>query len=315
MNAPEIITHDRTKFIGGSDVGAILGISPWKSPFQLYQQKIGAYVEEITPSKQRILDRGHRWEPIVLEMLVDELQERGHSVEVMATNRRYTDPELPFLACELDAELLIDCVEVNAEIKTANRFAAAGWGVYDAEDIPIYYAAQGMHGLMIKPRQRVVFAAVTGFDDRPMIRWMDRDEETIAAIRAKEIAFWQRIQNMDPPDPETADDVKWLYQRDGGTAIEADSDLIALCDDLKNLKATAKAVEAQIELLATRIKARMGEAAVLLGYDGKPIATWKNNKDSVKTDWKSVAASLNAPADVIAAHTTTTAGARPLLLK
>jgi predicted phage-related endonuclease len=315
MGSPETLHPDRTRFIGGSDVGPLLGVSPWKTPFQLYQQKIGAWIEEITPAKQRILDRGHRWEPIVLEMLVDELCDRGHQVEVVATGQRYIDPELPFLACEIDAELIVDGEPVNGEMKTANHFAAAGWGAYDAEDIPIYYAAQGMHGLMIRPRRRVVFAAVTGFDERPMIRWMERDEETIAAIRAKEIAFWQRVQNLDPPDPETAEDVKWLYQRDAGLVLEADSDLMAWCQDLKDLKAHAKAHEAEIELLATRIKARMGDAATLVGPDGKPIATWRNNKDSVKTDWKAVAASLNAPAEVIADHTTTTPGARPLLIK
>jgi putative phage-type endonuclease len=316
MNAP-----DRTTFIGGSDVGAILGVSPWKTPFQLFMEKTGAYIEEISPAKQRILDRGHRWEPIVLEMMVDELRERGHDVKVLATGRRYIDPEFPFLACELDAELLVDGEEINGEMKTANHFAAKGWGDYDADDIPIYYAAQGMHGLMIRPRRRVVFAAVTGFDERPMIRWLDRDEETIAAIRAKELAFWQRIQVLDAPDPETVEDVKWLYQRDGGTAIEADSDLEMLCHDLKDLKSTAKNLDASIELLATKIKARMGTAATLLGMDGKPLATWKNNKDSTGTDWKAAFAEASKSLDpeiaalIRDAHTATKPGNRPFLLK
>ena len=45
MNAPVPgFMPDRTKFIGGSDVAAILGVSKWKTPFQLYQEKIGAFV-------------------------------------------------------------------------------------------------------------------------------------------------------------------------------------------------------------------------------------------------------------------------------
>ena len=48
-------------FIGGSDVGAALGVSPWTTPFKLFQKKTGAYVEEMTPAKKRILERGHRW--------------------------------------------------------------------------------------------------------------------------------------------------------------------------------------------------------------------------------------------------------------
>lgn len=315
MNAHERISPDRTQFIGGSDVGAILGVSPWTTPFQLYQKKIGALVEEITPAKQRIFDRGHRWEPIVLEMLVDELRKRGHEVEVLATNQRYTDPALPFLVCELDAELLIDGEETNAEMKTANYFAAGAWGAYDSDDIPIYYAAQGMHGLMIKPRRRAVFAAVTGFDERPMVRFMDRDEETIAGIRAREIEFWERIQTGNPPPPVDPEDVKWLYQRDVGTSIDATGDIAEMVQHLKDMKASAKAQEGQIELLAARIKVFMGNASTLLGPDGKPLATWKNNKDGVAIDFKAAYLDLKPDAKHIEQFTTTKAGARPFNLK
>ena len=157
--------HDRTAFIGGSDVAAILGVSPWKSPFQLYQEKIGAFCEEITREKQRLFDRGHRWEPVVVEMLVDELLDRGHDVQVIDRNARYQDPEFPFLACELDLELLIDGEEHNAEIKTVSPFAAKAWGEQDTDEIPLYYAAQVMHGLMVKPRKRAIVAALIGVDD------------------------------------------------------------------------------------------------------------------------------------------------------
>lgn len=316
MNAPErIAMPDRTKFIGGSDVGAILGVSPWVTPFMLYQKKTGAYVEDITPAKQRILDRGHRWEPIVLEMLVDELRDRGHDVQVIATGRRHIDPELPFLACELDAELLIDGEETNAEMKTASHFAAGGWGDYDSEDVPIYYAAQVMHGLMIVPRRRAVVAALTGFDERPMVRWINRDDETIAAIRAREVEFWQRIQDGTPPDPTTPEDVKWLYPRDSGVSIEADEELISACATLKLLKRDAKIIDGDIEILATKIKARMGSAAVLLGADGKPLATWKTNKDGTTTDWQAAYLDLNPEPTHITGFQSVKTGARPFLVK
>ena len=316
MNAPHAVVQlDRQKYLGGSDVAAILGVSPWITPFQLFQKKTGALVEEITPAKQRILDRGHRWEPIVLEMVVDELRDRGHDVEVVAVGQRYIDSEFSFMAAEIDAELIVDGEPVNGEMKTANVFAAAGWGDYDSDDVPIYYAAQVMHGLMIQPRRRAVIAALTGFDDRPMLRWIERDEETIAAIRTKEIEFWQRLQSGDAPDPETPADVKLLYPRDRGLSINADDSLLAAHGRLKVAKASHKALEADIELLATQIKARMGDAALLLGPNGKPIATWKNNKDGSETDWQAVATELAAPRELIEKHTKTTPGARPFLVK
>jgi len=168
---------------------------------------------------------------------------------------------------------------------------------------------------MIQPRRRAVVAAVTGFDERPMIRWVDRDEETIAAIRAREIEFWDRIQRGDAPDPITPEDVKWLYPRDLLASITADDALIDAHRRLKAAKASFKALEADIELLATQIKARMGTAALLLGPNGKPLCSWKNNKDGQKTDWQAVATDAGATPEQIASNTTTTQGARPFLLK
>lgn len=323
MNAPDaIFAPDRSTYLGGADVAAVLGLSPWMSPFMLYQKKIGAFVEEITPAKQKIFDRGHRWEPIVVEMLVDELRDRGHDVEIIARNQRYQDPEFPFLAAEIDLELRVDGEEVNGEAKTVNPFAVKAWGDEDSDEIPIYYAAQVMHGLMIKPRRRTVIAALTGFDDKPRVHWIERDEETIAGIRSREVEFWQRVQSRTPPPAVDPEDVKWLYQRDGGTAIEASPDIVEMCQQLKDMKSSAKAQEGQIELLAARIKTFMGTAAVLLGPDGKPMATWKNNKDGSKTDWqasflslaKAVSASELAAA-IQQENTKTTTGARPFNLK
>jgi len=305
--------HDRTKFIGGSDVAAILGVSPWKSQFRLYQEKTGEYVDDITPAKQRVFDRGHRWEPIVVEMLVDELQGCGHDVQIIARRARYQDREYKFLACELDLELLIDGEQHNGEIKTVHPFAAKEWGEPGTDEVPIHYAAQVMHGLMIKPRRRAIVAALIGIDDL-RIHFVERDEETIAAIRAKEVEFWRRVQDRDAPPPETADDVKWLYAKDGGIVMEADDDLFSMCDSLKRHKHALKAAEDAVEFMSTRLKCAMGHASTLI-YQGQRIATWKSNKDSVKTDWQAACLALYPSQEHIKQFTKTAPGARPLLIK
>lgn len=304
---------DRTQFIGGSDAAAVLGVSPWKSPFQLYQEKIGAFCEEVTMAKQKLFDRGHRWEPVVVEMLVDDLLERGHEVQIIGSNARYQDAELPFLACELDLELMIDGEEFNAEIKTVSPFAAKAWGEPGTDEVPIYYAAQVMHGLMVKPRRKAIVAALVGIDDL-RLHQIERDEETIAAIRVKEIEFWRRVQERDAPPAETADDVRWLYAKDSGEIAEADEELLRLVGELHFQKTTAKHAECAIERISTQIKLAMGNASMLL-YEGRPIATWKSNKSSRKTDWQAIAGALDAPPELIERHTKTVAGNRPLLLK
>lgn len=304
---------DRTTFIGGSDVAAILGVSPWESPLQLYLKKIGAAVDEVSPEKQRIFARGKRLEPIVVEMLIDELQDRGHDVQIIGRNQRYQDREHPFLACELDLELLIDGEACNAEIKTVHPFAAKAWGEEGTDEIPIYYAAQVMHGLMVKRRQRAIVAALIGVDDL-RIHQVERDEETIAAIRAREIEFWRRVQERDAPPAETSEDVKWLYARDGGVVMEADDALVVLCDNLKLKRKYLKQEEAAEDAMATMIKARMGHASTLL-FDGRKLATWKSNKDQLRTDWQAAYLDLAPDKDHIKLFTKTVPGARPLIIK
>lgn len=305
--------HDRTAFIGGSDAAAILGISPWKSAFRLYLEKIGEFSEEVSPAKQKLFNRGHRWEPVVVDMLLDELSDRGHDARVLGRNERYHDQEFQFLACELDLELLVDGEETNAEIKTVSPFSARGWGEQGTDDIPLHYAAQAMHGLMIKPRRRAIVAALIGADDL-RIHFIDRDDDTIAGMRRREIEFWQRIQDRNPPDPQTAEDVRWLYAKDCGEIAEADNELLALVGDLNFQKIAAKRAEAAIERISTQIKLAMGNAALLM-YEGRPVATWKSNKPSRKTDWQAVAGELNAPQELIERHTRVVAGNRPLILK
>lgn len=323
MNAilQDAVAHDRSKFIGGSDTAAILGVSPWKSPFALYQEKTGEYQEEITPAKQKIFNRGKRWEPIVIEMLVDELEDRGHDVKIITRNQRYIDPDYGFLAAEIDLELMLDGHHVNAEMKTVHPFSAKDWGEQDTDEIPIYYTSQVAHGQMVTRRNRTVVAALIGADDL-RVHFVDRDEELIDIIRGKEIEFWERIQRREAPEPTDLEDIKRLYQIDSGAVLEADEELLELIAQASSKKSELKAAETSYEVLSTMIKARMGEAAVLL-HNGQKLATWKNNKASAKTDWKeafyeSIRHTVISPADVdliIKKFTTTKPGARPFSLK
>ncbi|MCW5597686.1 MAG: YqaJ viral recombinase family protein [Chitinophagaceae bacterium] len=304
---------NRQGYIGGSDAAAILGISPWKSPYQLYMEKVGEWQEEIDEKRERIFARGRRLEPIVVEMLVDELKSDGHDVEIIERNKRYLDPELDYLRSEIDVELVINGEEINGEIKTVTPFAAKEWGEQGTDEIPLHYTAQVLHGLMIKPRNRAIVAALIGADDL-RVHFVDRDQDAIDMIRKKEIEFWNRIVNREPPDPVTPVDIKYLYRKDQGLIMDADDELASLCAELRGHKQTAKALEELIDELVTKIKLKMGDASVLM-YQGKKIATWASNKDGQTTDWKSLAMSLNPSAELINQFTKAKQGARPFLIK
>lgn len=258
---------DRRHFLGGSDVAAILGISPWKTPLDLYLEKTQPRAEDdLSPDRMRVLTRGQRMEPYVVELLSEET-----GLQVVRRNARYIDPELPFLAAEIDAEAETG---ENIEIKTVSPFKAREWGEQQSDEIPVHYTAQAMHGLMVTGRAVCVFGVLIGGDDFRVYR-VERDEETIAAIRAREAAFWRNhIEAGVPPEPTTVADIKTLYGRDAGTAIEASEDVLRHLNDLRNLQAQLKELGAQAEAAKEAIQLYMADAAVLT-VGGKPAATWK----------------------------------------
>jgi len=264
---------DRNNFIGGSDTGAILGISPYKTPLQLYREKIGEEVEEITPEKQKIFNRGKRFEPVVAEMMIDELTDRGHDVEVVARNERYNDPEHPFLSAEIDMELIIDNETVNAEIKTVHPFAAKDWGDINTDEIPVHYIAQILHGQMITGRKKTVVAALIGTDDL-RLHYVHHDDSLVRHIKEKELDFWQMVEKRIEPAPINPEDIMRLYEWDNGQPIQANRAAVEAVEQLKEIKIKIKNLEAGKTELEKAIKLYMGENSLLL-HDLVPLITWK----------------------------------------
>lgn len=313
---------DRSGYIGSSDAASILGVSPWKSPLALYQEKIGEYSEEITPEKQKIFNRGKKFEPLILEMLIEELTGRGHDVEIIARNERLRDPEYHFIASESDMVLSVDGEIISAEAKSVNGFASKLWGKPETDDFPIYYQCQTMHDLMVKGRKKCVVAALIGTDDL-RIHWIKRHEEIIQAIRTKEVEFWNRVQNREPPEPVSADDISRLYQFDSGLTIEATEKIVEFCRDLKAIKASIKQSETREEMISTQIKVAMKEASLVI-HNNQKLVTWKTNKSSTKINWEKAFRAIamdyaqNSKDDIqgyINSATTTIPGARPFLIK
>lgn len=265
--APRKPRHDRAKFLGGSEIASVMGISPWQTPVDLWKAKTGrAAPAPADPIREGILRRGQRLEPIVREMAIDKLRQRGLQVELLAKNRRYYDWNLPWMTAEIDFELVltgvaeIDGVDVRfnrervtADCKTAAGFARRAWGQEDTDAMPIYYAAQFMHGLGITSVQRCLCAALIGLDDVALY-WISRDDVTVAAMREKAQSFWVDHVLADvPPDPIKYADISELYPVDNGRTVEATEEIAAAARQHRSLGLQIKALEAQREGLALQI--------------------------------------------------------------
>lgn len=303
---------DRRTYLGGSDAAAVLGLDPYgKTPLTVYLAKRGE-LETGTPDPERekFLRRRKRFEDPIVAMLREE-----YAGEIVATNERYTDPQHDFLAAEIDFEWRdADGSIQNGEIKTVSPFAfneGAGWGDAGTDQIPVHYMAQVQHGLGVTRKNVAVLAALAGLDTMVFYR-IERDDETIEAMRETMVAFWQNnVLAGVPPEPITLTDAARLWSRKNGRPVELDGDAAEAIKHLRAVRQSIKTMEgeaSELELVVAKAICKawaVGEGEeppednAILTVGGQKVATWARGR-STYIDQKGLAA---AHPDIKAAFT------------
>lgn len=314
MNAPVTSTAlvpavhpDRRTYIGGSDIAAVMGLSPWRTPLELYLEKIADAPPTISEEKRRFFARRKRQEPVVAEMLHDTYGIEVTRLSMDGNPNRYIDPSHPFLAAEIDFEFgmsdaaraafperadwaaVPDGTLLNGEIKTVHPFMAKHWGEQGSEEVPVYYAAQTMFGLGVTRRPAALIAALFGIDNLVGFPVMS-DGETIGGMRGKAVAFWNNhVLARVPPEPYNMDDMMILFAKANGRPVEADETLLAKLTELKNVRGSLAAYKRDEEQLvfeiADAIRIQWGLPVELEGQKidnaiiragGIELASWKS---------------------------------------
>jgi putative phage-type endonuclease len=274
-------------YIGGGNIAAILGISPFSTKLDAYHGIIGES-PELDRDTERFFARRKALEPYVAHML----GERDIAVE--AANERYTDPHYPFLRSEIDAENTgADGERENNELKTVHPLAAHLWALegYDQGGAPDYVTAQLQWGLGITGRKRGRIVAAIGFDSTRHYPEL-RDDDVIGWMRSTAIQFWEGnvLKRIAPPPSSVADILTWVKE-DPNKVIEATdiADLAKTVDDYLLARESTKEAERYTEQLKTKIQMAMVDATVLT-VEGKTVLTWKRNRDSQEVDHTTMAA-------------------------
>jgi putative phage-type endonuclease len=258
--------QDRRKYIGSSDIAAILGISPWKTALDLWIDKTTLPREDGRNWQAKA--RGVRLEPYICDMI-----EAEYGIKITARNQRYKDSATPHFACEIDAESVADGQPENLEIKTVHPFKSRDWGEVDTDSVPLHYLAQVQWGLGITGRSVCHVFALIGDDLRHYP--ITRDDETIVAMRAKAEEFWTRyvVPGLRPPldyaDSKTLEALRRLYPGTDGSAIEATAQHEHWRAVMTTAQEMVKKYEGVIDGARAHILAEMGSAARLTFPDGK----------------------------------------------
>ena len=187
--------------IGGSDVAAILGISPFRTARDLYYDKLNIVTAD-DEGNWVAMEMGNLLEPLVAKIFA-----RKTGLKVFKRQCMFQHPHHPWMLADLDylVELPDGSIAI-LEIKTTNYNARDNWWYNGNEIVPIYYESQGRHYMSVTNIDRVYFCCLYGNNaDEVIIRHIDRDMTYEAEMIALEQTFWQDNVLAKVPPPYTED--------------------------------------------------------------------------------------------------------------
>jgi putative phage-type endonuclease len=272
---------DRSKYIGGSDIGAILGLSRFRSPLEVWMEKTGKEVKRLDSLPLRF--------GAYAEEFVASEYSRETGFDLIHDESIHIHPDYSFMSAHIDRFVLEKGTSSPTRIlecKTANPFASSDWGEAGSDEVPMNYLCQSVWYMAITNINKVDLAVLFGNSDFRIYK-ITRDLELESAILQKANLFWSEcvIKNNPPPAQSEADCQALFSKGDPSKTIEAKIETLALGKRLQLLHSEIDIREEEISMIKQRIMSQMGEAETLM-YQGKILATWKAPKPSFRLDSK-----------------------------
>lgn len=267
--------------IGGSDVAAILGLSKWKTPLDVYLAKTG----EVDHEQSQAAYFGTILEDIVAKefskrtgLKVQKVNQQLSKNVWMHANldRAVVNPEISGTVrvqdeakqAETGRMLTTDTI---LECKTSNAFTADAWGdtqeyeivrgkVVTEHRIPIAYEAQVQWYMGVTGAIRCYVAVLIGGQDFRIYE-VPRNEDVISALQEKCGLFWNEyVLKGITPDPVTIEDAFKLWPRDTDGMIEATQEDSIAIGELLNIDAKIKELNSQKDELKKQLIFRLKDA-------------------------------------------------------
>ncbi|ANB59064.1 putative phage-type endonuclease domain protein [Anoxybacillus sp. B7M1] len=242
----------RQKGIGGSDAAAISGLNKYKSPIQVYYEKVEG-VKESVPSEAAY------WGTILEDIVAQEFSQRT-GLKVRRRNAILCHPEYPFMIANVDR--LVVGEDAGLECKTASEYLKDEW--VEGEKIPDQYFIQCQHYMAVTGRSKWYIAVLIGGNK---FRWdvIERDEEIINYLIEIEAEFWQRVIEKRPPEVDGSEAstnlLNLLYPVKSVVDDEAElpGEVDALIAELEAVNAEIKEKSEKKAEIENKIKALLGE--------------------------------------------------------
>lgn len=279
----------RAKSLGGSDMGAVLGLSKYRSAVDVWMEKTG---KEVGVRDSLPLRFGQFAEAFVATeyALATGLSLVTHDAAVIHPEYDYMHGHIDRFVVNGDLPLIGDDGHITAsrilECKTANPFAQSDWGEVGSDQVPLSYLVQCVWYMMLTNTDQTDLAVLFGNTDFRIYE-ITRDLELEQMVLERAKSFWEKHVLTDIPPPATSEsDYKTLFGKSSiSKSVEAAAETCELIKKLKSLNEQVEHYEAEISQIKQSIMGQMQDAEVLT-YHGQTLATWKVPKPSLRLDAK-----------------------------
>ena len=267
----------RKQGIGGSDVAAILGISPFRTARDLYYDKLGIAVEN-DESNWVGMEMGNLLEPLVARIF-----EKKTGLKVYQRKAMFQHPEHPWMLASVDR--LVVGEEAGLECKTASLMMRREWDDnYGRYGIPDGYYCQVQWYMAVTGMPLWYIACLIG-GQHFVMKTIPRDDDFISRMVLATNGFWMSVtEDRLPPVDCTADcarNLGFVYtgRKDKAVRItEAPEESIRKLMDIDGKLAE---LEKEKTLHENLIKEFLKDAEYGCS-DGGYYASWKNTKRCYK---------------------------------
>lgn len=238
--------------IGGSDAAVIMGMNPYKSPYQLWLEKTGQ-VGAPDLSDNQYVYWGTKNEANIADWFQEET---GKKVKRLGTLQ---SREYPFMLANVDRTVIGE--NAGLEIKTAGVSQYRKW---KDDEIPDAYYCQCLHYMAVTGADYWYIAVLLGGNEAKWKR-IERNEEDIKTLIEAEKEFWNLVQTKTAPPVDGSDSCAAALsaQYKGGDpnfSVVLQPSAEDVIESLENDKAIMDALRKQITEKENRLKALLGNA-------------------------------------------------------
>lgn len=244
----------RRNFVGSSDMAAIMGFVPRRSPGTVYLEKVGEFVPDGKEDSEEIEIGNLLEEPLIRYV------EKQYGVEV----QRGTRHERGILAANLDGEFMEEGRPVVVEAKTTSL--SWEWGEADTDEVPWAVTIQVHHQMLCANAKRAIVVAFMPVAGRLKLRLfeIERDDELCAILEMFAREWWKKhvVPRVPPPEAPSKVIMAKLVRPSDGVVASMKQDTVERYFALKDLLATAKKryEDAEAVLISELDTAEMGTA-------------------------------------------------------